>query len=367
MPSPDLATDFAPAGLVDLGATLAPLPHGPGDPTCVRVPDGMWRAVRLPSGPAVVRVRGLPADGGDGQGRGGRGHQGVRLRDPRDRRSGGTTRGMLLDPARGDRVGVQAWGPGAEEAAGQVPLWVGAADDWSAFDEAEFRTTLPESLVATRRARPGLRLPSAGSLFDTLVAIILEQRVTGLEAHGAWRSLVQEFGEPAPELPTASEAAGTPPEMFLPPTARDWLAVPSWRWHAARVDRSRRDTIVGLARRWSALQRLEERFPPGSTGPAGLAELERALRSLRGVGVWTAAETLQRTHGSPDHVSFGDFHVAHLVGQALTGRRTDDDGMAHLLAPWAGHRQRVVRLIAASGAKNPSYGPRLAPEDHRGR
>lgn len=105
---------------------------------------------------------------------------------------------------------------------------------------------------------------------------------------------------------------------------------------------------------------------PGTATAKDLTRLEAALRSLPGIGVWTAAETLQRTHGSPDHVSFGDFHVAHLVGQALTGHRTDDAGMAALLAPWGGQRQRVVRLIAASGAKNPSYGPRLAPQDHRG-
>lgn len=348
MTAPDARSSFSPTGLVDLAATLAPLPHGPQDPTCVLVPDGMWRAVRLASGPAVVRVRGV------------REAAGARLTDPRDRRSGGTTRGMLLDPTRGDTVDASAWGPGAEEAVRQVPLWVGAGDDWSSFDAPEFAATLPEFVATTRRARPGLRLPAAGSLMDTLVAVVLEQKVTGLEAHSAWKALVREFGDPAPKV------EGAPRPLFVAPTGEAWQAVPSWRWHAARVDASRRNTVVNVARRSSAWARLEARTAPGTATLTDLARLEAAIRSIHGVGVWTAAETLQRTHGSPDHVSFGDFHVAHLVGQALTGRRTDDAGMAELLAPWHGHRQRVVRLIAASGAKNPSYGPRLAPQDHRG-
>jgi len=53
------------------------------------------------------------------------------------------------------------------------------------------------------------------------------------------------------------------------------------------------------------------------------------------------------------------------VGFALTGRRTDDDGMLQLLEPWAGQRQRVVRLIRLSGRREPRRGPRLSPQDHR--
>ena len=94
---------------------------------------------------------------------------------------------------------------------------------------------------------------------------------------------------------------------------------------------------------------------------------DRVLTSLPGVGVWTSAETRIRALGDPDAVSIGDYHLAHEVGHALTGARTDDAGMIELLAPWAGQRQRVVRLIHASGVQEPRRGPRLAPEDHRRR
>lgn len=100
--------------------------------------------------------------------------------------------------------------------------------------------------------------------------------------------------------------------------------------------------------------------------PTG-ADRDRVLTSLPGIGVWTSAETRIRALGDPDAVSVGDYHLAHEVGHALTGKRTDDDGMVELLAPWTGHRQRVIRLIFASGVHEPRRGPRLAPEDHRER
>ena len=89
------------------------------------------------------------------------------------------------------------------------------------------------------------------------------------------------------------------------------------------------------------------------------------LRSLPGVGVWTAAETTQRSHGDPDSPSVGDFHLPALVGWALIGKPVDDDGMLELLEPWAGHRQRIMRLIGVSGFRKPAFGPRMTIQDHR--
>ena len=90
------------------------------------------------------------------------------------------------------------------------------------------------------------------------------------------------------------------------------------------------------------------------------------LRLIPGVGVWTAAETAQRALGHPDEVSVGDFHLHDLVVFALTGQaRGNDARMLEVLAPWAGHRQRVVRLIEVAGVAKPRFGPRYAPQDLR--
>jgi hypothetical protein len=39
--------------------------------------------------------------------------------------------------------------------------------------------------------------------------------------------------------------------------------------------------------------------------------------------------------------------------------------MLELLAPWAGQRQRVMRLIEAGGMGAPRFGPRFSPNDIR--
>jgi 3-methyladenine DNA glycosylase/8-oxoguanine DNA glycosylase len=147
--------------------------------------------------------------------------------------------------------------------------------------------------------------------------------------------------------------------MRVFPSAAVWRAVPSWEWHRAGVGPQRSETAVRVA---SVADSLERTLTLGRGGP----DVERALRSIRGVGVWTAAGTMQRAHGDPDSPSVGDYHLPALVGRALTGGPVDDDGMLELLDPWTGHRQRVVRLIEASGFAGPRFGPRMTIQNHRG-
>jgi 3-methyladenine DNA glycosylase/8-oxoguanine DNA glycosylase len=89
------------------------------------------------------------------------------------------------------------------------------------------------------------------------------------------------------------------------------------------------------------------------------------LRSISGVGEWTAAEVAQRALGDPDAVSVGDFHLSTLVGWALAGTAVDDDGMLELLEPYRGHRYRAVRMIELSGVRPPRRAPRFSPRDYR--
>jgi hypothetical protein len=79
-------------------------------------------------------------------------------------------------------------------------------------------------------------------------------------------------------------------------------------------------------------------------------------------GIWRTQRT---PHGDPDSPSVGDYHLPALVGWALIGTPVDDDGMLALLEPYRGHRQRVMRLITASGFTKPKFGPRMTIQDHR--
>jgi 3-methyladenine DNA glycosylase/8-oxoguanine DNA glycosylase len=178
---------------------------------------------------------------------------------------------------------------------------------------------------------------------------VLEQRVTGQEARRAWRGLVYRYGTPAPG-PAAQE-------LRVPPSAAALLAIPTWEWHRLGVDAQRVRTIRAAATVATRLEECTELDPD-----AALAR----LRHVPGVGEWTAAETAQRALGHPDAISVGDYHLKDLVVQFFTGRaRGDDAEMCDLLAPWAGQRQRVVRLIELSGVRKQRFGPRFAPNDIR--
>ncbi|MBB6555391.1 3-methyladenine DNA glycosylase/8-oxoguanine DNA glycosylase [Nonomuraea rubra] len=238
------------------------------------------------------------------------------------------------------RVHGQAWGPGAGWALETLPALLGAEDDPSGFSVRH------EVLAEAARRHPGLRIGRTGRVMEALVPAVLEQKVVGQEAWRAWRWLLGRYGEPAP---------GPAPEgMRVVPEPAVWRQIPSWHWHRSGAEAVRARTIATAA--WHA-DKLE--------AAATTQELDRLLRALPGIGVWTSAEVRQRAFGDPDAVSVGDFHLAKLVGYALTGEKTDDPGMMRLLEPYTGHRHRATVLVWLSGLRPPARGPRMPVRDYR--
>lgn len=299
-----IETRYAPAEAVSLRLALAPLVQGSTDPTARRTPEGWWLTARFASGIATLLLR-----------------------------------------ERADAVEARAWGPGAGEALAGVPVLLGAGDDASGFDPSRHPV-----VARLHHETPGLRLARAGRILPYLVPTVLGQKVTGIEQKAAWRQLVTRYGEAAP--------GPAPIGMRVAPEAGVWKRIPSWVWHRAGVGPQRSDTLMRVFAVADSLER-----------GAGMTSVEagRRLRTVVGIGPWTVAETLQRSHGDPDSVSVGDLHLCKRVGTALIGKRVDDDGMLELLEPWRGHRQRVVRLIEAAGIGYERHGPRLAIPEHRAR
>ncbi len=165
-----------------------------------------------------------------------------------------------------------------------------------------------------------------------------------------WRELLRLAGEPAP---------GPAPEgMRVVPSPRRVLDVTDWEWHRCGLDGARRRALRAVA---TVAARLEPDEACDS------ATLQRRLRTVPGIGVWTAAEVVQRTLGCPDTVSVGDYHLKNIVGWSVAGRNTDDAGMLELREPWRGQGQGVVRLILTGGrgSRPPRRGPRNAPTNYR--
>ena len=283
--------------------TLSPLRRGPGDP-CYQLVDGaVWKTTLMPSGPVTARI---------------------------------TT------SAR-NAVDCEAWGSGASEFVERLPAWLGAEDDATGFAPTE------PTIAAAYRNVPHLRLGRTDRVLEALIPAVLEQRVAGKDAFRAWRVLVTKYGAPAP--------GPAPERMRVPPPSDVWRRVPSWEFHLANVDPGRARTVVGCAQRADSLERLTTRRSE---------QRRAALRSLPGVGEWTAAEVAQRAWGDADAISVGDYHLSNMVGSTLLGHRIDDQEMIELLEPLRPHRQRAVRLLEVSGlARNPRFGARQAIPDLR--
>ncbi len=303
---PELTRTWHPSFPLDVGLVLSVHRRGPQDPAFRADAAGaVWRTSRTPAGPATLRM-------------------------------------VWDEPVTAPVVAATAWGPGASWVLERLPDLLGASDEPAAFQPEHPRLRD----LAWRFA--GLRIGRTDRVLEALVPAVLEQKVPGLEAVRAWRRLLTWYGTPAP----GPAPAGM--RVFPPPAT--WRAIPSWDWHRAGVEGVRAETIMAAA---AVAARLEEICSlPG-------AEADRRLRSVPGIGAWTAAEIRQRACGDPDAVSVGDYHLPGQVGWTLTGQATDDAGMLALLAPYAGQRHRAGRLIELGGGGPPRRGPRLAARDFR--
>lgn len=239
-------------------------------------------------------------------------------------------------------VEATAWGDGADWLLEQVPRLLGALDDppveWASHPAVD----------QALRAHPHWRLGRMDLVLQALAPSVIEQKVTGQEAFDSWATVVRRHGTPAPG---PAGARG----LMVPPSNVRLAALPSWEWLRASVDHARAGALTQAFARGESLEK------------AVLAAPERAdelLRTLPGIGVWTAAEVRQRALGDADAVSYFDYHVAKDVGWAVRGEGFTDAELAEFLRPWEGFRGRVVHLVRRHFGGRPRHGARLEPRRH---
>ncbi len=278
---------------IDLAGTLFPFQRGAGDPTTRISSRGAWRAMRTPEGAATLRVS-----------------------------------------SAGDAIEAEAWGLGASWALEHAPGFVGAEDDDTGFEPHH------DVIAELWKRHRGVRITRTGAVMPTLLAAILEQKVTGIEARRAWRRMVRAVGEPAPG------DAG----LLLPPDPARLAELGYFEFHPWGVERRRAELIRHVCSRATWIEGCVS-LP--------LDTAKTRLASISGIGQWTVAEVCRLTLGDADAVSVGDYHLPHLVSWALAREpRGSDDRMLELLEPYRGHRGRVQRLLEAGHLTAPKFGPR---------
>ncbi|HXV71744.1 MAG TPA: DNA-3-methyladenine glycosylase 2 family protein [Acidimicrobiia bacterium] len=234
-----------------------------------------------------------------------------------------------------DLIG-DAWGEGAGWLLDRVSAIAGLHDDPGSF-ETDHPVVSP-----LHRSHPGWRFGRTDLVFDSLVPTICAQKVTGMEAKRAMQGLYRRFSDPAP---------GPNPSLRLPPDPVRIADAPYYRFHELHLEKRRADLLRRVSGEADCIDRLAQISPRSAAN-----HLER----IPGISAWTSATTLAVSHGDPDQVPVGDFHIKHIVVHHLTGRdRGTDEEMLELLEPFRPHRGRVVRLLHTLGHE-PKFGPRMA-------
>lgn len=245
----------------------------------------------------------------------------------------------LIGEVRGEggRAVVSVWGPSetsADDAAaarGAMTAWAGLDDDPGGFADACAAHPVTRRLYGEVGDVVLPRLPSVGEAFGRAVVGQLVQRV---EAQRSVAQLIQRTGTPAAEgltcWPSPARLRAEPPHALR----RCGISLRGAKaLHAGALEDARLERAVA----------------------AGWQHAEARLRALPGVGAWTAAKT-RALLGDPDAVPVGDYNLAATVGTALTGERRHreewtDAEMLELLAPFAGQRARVTRLVKIAAAR----------------
>lgn len=229
---------------------------------------------------------------------------------------------------------VRSWGPGGD--------WLAGNHLRLAAHTTDCTPLTPHHPAVTRALRDygQLHLPATDTPYHELLPAILGQRITAAQALTQWVRLCEHFGETAPG----------PLSLRLPPMPERLLQIASWEFHQLGIEEQRARALRVAAR--------QARYIDATREVSG-AQARESLMRLPGIGVWTAAVTVGVSHGDPDALPIGDFHVKNTVAWALTGRaRGTDEAMLHTLAPYAGQRWQVVRLLEKSGLGAPKFGPR---------
>jgi AraC family transcriptional regulator of adaptative response / DNA-3-methyladenine glycosylase II len=180
--------------------------------------------------------------------------------------------------------------------------------------------------------RPGLRVPGAWDRFEVAVRAVLGQQITVKAATRLAGKLVATLGAPVSHsLERAGLTHAFPrPELFQ----ADKIA-------ALGMPRARAATLAGLA---TAVLTDTQIFKPGRNVEETVAQ----LRTLPGIGEWTAQYIAMRALRETDAFLAGDVALQRLLAHA--GRRPNPRELLALAENWRPWRAYAVLHVWTAGA-----------------
>jgi AraC family transcriptional regulator of adaptative response / DNA-3-methyladenine glycosylase II len=227
-------------------------------------------------------------------------------------------------PTRTPRVRLQfapSLAPHSARVVAGVRRWLDLDASPATIDEA----------LAGLPGEPGLRLPGCVDSFEMVVRAVLGQQVTVAAARTLARRFADRFGEPmATPWPEVTRAFPSP-EAVAAATLEQIAEL--------GIIRTRASAIQALAQAWpEASRHLHEKH--GKREPDALIEM---LKSLPGIGPWTAHYIAMRALGWPDAFPPNDVAVLNAMKPLFgTTHQREADTLAERWRPWRAYA--VLRL-----------------------
>ena len=175
------------------------------------------------------------------------------------------------------------------------------------------------------RRWPGQRLPNAWDGFELAVRAILGQQVSVAAARTLAARIADRYGSRFEEGAAIGLHALFPDAPMLADAPLERIG----------VMRTRADAIRALAR---AVVDARVHFRPEQT----LAEFERSLIALPGIGPWTAHYVAMRALGQPDAFPAADLILRRAAGNGTTLGTREVEAMSEAWRPW---RAYAVMLL----------------------
>lgn len=205
---------------------------------------------------------------------------------------------------------------------------LGLVGDVAGFESRAARDTRMATLLDRRR---GLRVPMTATGFDALCWAIIGQQINVKFAAALRRTMIELTGRAVDG-------------MLAHPQPAEVAALDVSDLTRRRFSRAKADYVIHAAQEVAA-----KRLPAESLGEGSALAAEKTLKSVRGIGTWTARYVLLRGAGFADCAPVGDSALATALQRLYAlNERPGHDRVHEMMQEFAPHRSLATCHLWAS-------------------